>query len=93
MEEAQSSGFESTKQQILTTLEAATGPDGTATPQMLGKLDALRIMLDRAEDLRWDCFKELSSVLPIREFAEAITTPLIAIERLRALHEACMSGR
>lgn len=93
VEEAQTSGFESTKAQILTTLEAPSGPDGAPTPQMLGKLDAMRIMIDRAEDLRWDCYTELSSALPIREFAEAITTPLIAIERLRALHEACMKGQ
>lgn len=92
MEEAQSSGFESTKNQILNTLDAPTGPDGSATPQMLGMLDAMRLMLDRAEELRWECFKELSNTLPMHEFAEAITTPLIAIERLRALHEACMQG-
>lgn len=93
MEEAQTSGFEHTKQQIIMTLEAPTGADGTATPQMLGKLDALRIMLSRAEDLRRDCYYEIQSALPLRDFAEAITVPLIAIERLRALHEACMQGR
>ncbi len=75
------------------TLEAPTAADGTATPQMLGKLDALRIMLNNAEDLRWQCYSELMEKLPLRDFAEAVTVPLIAIERLRALHEACMQGR
>lgn len=93
MEESLNSGYESAKEQLLNTLDAPTGPDGSATQQTLGKLDVMRIMLDRAEDLRWDCFRELSGALAVREFAEAITTPLTALDRLRALHEACMTGQ
>ena len=93
MENAQSEAFEHTKTNIMISTEVPTSPDGTPTPAMLGKLDALRLMLNRAEDLRMECYRELGNALPACDFAHVITAPLVAIERLRALHQACMEGQ
>lgn len=66
--------------------DAADGsPCAALNPRMLGKLDAMRMMLQRAEAFRGEYHLRLRNVLPSRSFAWALTVPMLLKQRLQRL--------
>lgn len=94
-EEALQHGFTQLKstmlsEQLLAGDEAgATGP----SPRLLGKMDAMRMLLQRAEGSRTNYHQQLQECLSCRQFAMALVVPATVVAQLRRLRSACSEGR
>ena len=75
----------------------SSGGGGALTPQLLGKLSAMGMLLAEAEDLRMTLLAQLQQVLSLRQFALVLARPLELLHTLNctatALQQLQCEGR
>jgi hypothetical protein len=83
--------------QVQAALQGPHGAGAWLTPQLLGSLSALRVLLAEAEDLRMSVLSQLQQVLSLRQFALILARPLELLHTLNctaaALQQLQFEGR